>query len=545
MSTQRKLPRNTYPLIVISGIGALLLVMASVLVLVVTSDGYPGNLLGLIPNQEESTPEPTEPILDSEATATEIPELQDPTEVASAVPSATFIPATQTPTKVPCINQASYVADVTIPDGTVMAPGKSFEKIWRLRNSGTCTWSTGYAIVFAGGNRMSGPSAAGLPASVSPGQTVDLKVRMAAPTSAGNYRGYWMLRDTSGRQFGLGDGGEQPFWVWIVASEAGQTKTGAWKGEYFNNRELEGKPVLTRQDPVIDFDWGRDSPGSGVSKDDFSVRWTGKVEFEAAVYRFEAYVDDGVRLWVDGQLIIDEWEDGSARKVTGEIGLGKGGHDIRLEYYERSYDARVRLTWVKTKDPTFSDWKGEYFANSELKGTPAMVRNDQSVDFSWGSNSPGVGLPSDEFSVRWTRKIKFEQGTYRFSARADDGVRLYVGDLLVINEWHGSSGSTTYTADVVMSGSDTLVVHYYEDGGKAEIELSWQKIEAPTATPTSTVTSSPTPTATETETPTATATESATPTATATPTDTATATATATQTATATPTQTEDPGPVE
>ena len=444
-------------------------------------------------------------------------------EVATPTPTASPVPATMTPADPPCVDRATLVADVTIPDNTVLTPGQSFEKTWRLRNAGTCTWTTAYAIVFVSGHSMSGPSAAALQSNVSPGQTVDLKLRLAAPMSVGTYRGSWQLRNTVGKNFGLGEAADRSFWVQIITSQGGQTVSGTWRGEYFSNRNLDGTPALIRQDPVIDFDWRRDPPASGVSKDNFSVRWTGTITLDAATYRFKAYVDDGVRLWVDGQLLIDEWKDGSVRELTGVVGLAKGQHTIRMEYYDRNYDARARLTWEKVNNPSFSDWKGEYFANRDLKGSPALVRNDKAINFFWGSGSPGAGISSDDFSVRWSRSVSFESGTYTFSVRSDDGVRVWVDGQLIIDEWHGSAGTTTYTAERTLSGSKTIKVEYYEAGGKAEIVLGWQKT---VITPTST----PTPTATPTETPTPTATPTATPTPTQTPTE--------------TPTDVE-PGPIE
>ena len=113
-------------------------------------------------------------------------------------------------------NAASFVADVTIPDGTYIQPGASFTKIWRVRNVGTCAWSNQYSLVFVSGERMSALSPIFLPRYVSPGQTVDLPaVEMVAPTTGGTYRGYWMLQTGSGSKFGVGAGYANPFWVEI------------------------------------------------------------------------------------------------------------------------------------------------------------------------------------------------------------------------------------------------------------------------------------------------------------------------------------------
>jgi len=124
-------------------------------------------------------------------------------------------------------------------------------------------------------------------------------------------------------------------------------------------------------------------------------------------------------------------------------------------------------------------WRGEYFANKSLSGSPLMVRDDGTgfLPFDWGTGSPGssCGIPSDNFSVRWTRAVYFEAGTYRFSVTADDGVRFYVDGSLKLDKWFDQP-ATTHTVDVSLSaGSRTLRMEYYEGGGQAVAKLSWQK----------------------------------------------------------------------
>jgi hypothetical protein len=102
----------------------------------------------------------------------------------------------------PCYDSAAFVADVTVPDCSQLEPGTSFNKSWRLRNTGTCTWDTSYQLVFVGGSQLNAPSAVSLPQIVSPGYTVDVSVPMVAPNSAGTYRSQWQMRNPGGRNFG-------------------------------------------------------------------------------------------------------------------------------------------------------------------------------------------------------------------------------------------------------------------------------------------------------------------------------------------------------
>jgi hypothetical protein len=439
-----------------------------------------------------------------------------PAPEPSRVPSSTA-----TPSLTECSDKAKFVADVTIPDGSSVKAGSSFTKTWRMTNTGTCSWDTSYAIVFASGERMGGGSPNPLPGIVAPGSTVDLGLNLVAPSASGSYKGNWLIRNPAGALFGIGSQGDQPFWVQIVVGPTATPVPAPWKAEFFDNRNVKGSPDLTRQDPAIDFDWKDDAPASGMPKDDFSARWTGQFAFDMGAYRFEVLVDDGARLWVDDQLIIDEWADGGEREFTTVVGLAKGNHDVRLEYYDHTREARVRLKWEKVESPGYADWKAEFWPNRDLSGDSILVRNDTKIAFDWGSDAPAVGVPTDNFSVRWTRKLNFDEGTYRFNVKADDGVRVYVDGQCVINGWHDSGGDS-YHVDLNLSGKRKIVVEYYEHGGEALVEFSWERV-SPTPTKTPTLTNTPTateipPSPTLTPTPTSTPTETQSPTPTFTPT---------------------------
>ena len=98
-------------------------------------------------------------------------------------------------------DDADFVADVTIPDGTVLDPGESFTKTWRLKNAGTCSWTSSYAVIFSNGDAMSGPATQAMTGNVNPGQTVDISMNLKAPATPGDYTGYWKLRNAAGVTF--------------------------------------------------------------------------------------------------------------------------------------------------------------------------------------------------------------------------------------------------------------------------------------------------------------------------------------------------------
>ena len=123
-----------------------------------------------------------------------------------ALPTATF---TASPTPDTCY-QAKFIDDVTIPDGTKISPNANFTKTWRIQNSGTCTWNTGYAVVFDGGHTTGAPASTPLPTSVPPGGTTDVSVVITAPAVNGDYTWKFKLRSDTGRVFGFGTGFAYP-----------------------------------------------------------------------------------------------------------------------------------------------------------------------------------------------------------------------------------------------------------------------------------------------------------------------------------------------
>ncbi|MBN1536712.1 MAG: hypothetical protein JW908_08280 [Anaerolineales bacterium] len=166
------------------------------------------------------------------------------TEIAASTPSPTASEtlAPVTPTITPTLtltptvasgatgvspDKADFVSDVSVPDETQFAPGQSFTKTWRIKNSGTTTWTTDYALVYATGNQMGGAASIPLTSSIVPGSSVDLSVDLIAPMEQGRYVSYWMLRNTSGTNFGVGPNADQAIFVVInVVGSATLTPTG-------------------------------------------------------------------------------------------------------------------------------------------------------------------------------------------------------------------------------------------------------------------------------------------------------------------------------
>ncbi|MHA6532843.1 PA14 domain-containing protein [Paenibacillus sp. BAC0078] len=119
------------------------------------------------------------------------------------------------------------------------------------------------------------------------------------------------------------------------------------QAEYFNNMQLSGTPALVRNDAVLDFNWRLGSPDAAISNDFFSVRWSGKIKpLYSETYSFYTTTDDGVRVWVNGTLVIDSWTKQSGTERTGSISLQAGQlYELKVEYYENQGDAKARLMW--------------------------------------------------------------------------------------------------------------------------------------------------------------------------------------------------------
>ena len=167
----------------------------------------------------ELTKRATEEIMPTEtslptSTASIVPDTVTPTNTVPPIVLPTMIVPTVTPIPLPC-DRAQLIRDVSVQDNSPFIPGDKFVKTWRIKNVGSCTWTNQYSLVFVSGNAMDAKQVISLPESVKPNQTIDLSVTMKAPNRLGNYRGEWMLVNSSGTRFGIGRNGDSTFWVAI------------------------------------------------------------------------------------------------------------------------------------------------------------------------------------------------------------------------------------------------------------------------------------------------------------------------------------------
>jgi hypothetical protein len=262
-----------------------------------------------------------------------------------------------------------------------------------------------------------------------------------------------------------------------------------WKGEYFVNPNLQGNPVMRRDDggSFLSMNFGNGSPDSDCvsNTDNFSVRWTRTVNLTTNVHRFSVTADDGARLYVDGVQKLDFWN-GPPGTNTVDVLLNAGNHTITLEFRELGGTAQASLSWTTPciENVPADRWKGEYFNTTQLDqqgASPLMVRNDGDgfLNFDWGSGGPSSAcmLGVDNFSARWTRTVNLVAAPYRFTVtNIDDGVRLYIDGQLKINQWVLSAGTHTVDVNITAAGNHVIKLEFFEQGGLARANVSWEPL---------------------------------------------------------------------
>ncbi len=274
------------------------------------------------------------------------------------------------------------------------------------------------------------------------------------------------------------------------------------KGEYFSNSAAASAfpsfATTIQLDPSVNFNWGSGNPAEGISVDDFKVRWTGKIRpLSDDNYTFFTIAGDGVKLWINNTLVIDSWDDKTITTSSGIISLQKSiDYDIRLEYYSHTNDATCILQWsansiCKQNIPPFqlfapsvqctSNGNGlvaEYFSNTaptdNFPATATAKNTEPEVNFDWGQASP-AGISNDNFKARFSGYVQsLDAGNYTFYVTADDGVRLWVNNKLLIDKWI-DQGATEYMATISLEEctKNSIRLEYYENGGDAVCKLEW------------------------------------------------------------------------
>lgn len=271
---------------------------------------------------------------------------------------------------------------------------------------------------------------------------------------------------------------------WEAAADCSVTPEDKFCTEIFANRNLSGKAIDARYFDKIDSNWQHGQPTHGVWKDNFSTRSIGQFNFEGGYYNFNVNVNDGMRVWLDDKLIVDNWRwnwhwKGRENRV---VEVPKGQHTIRVETYERYGQADAKLTWSHVEgcdDTPENAFCMEVFDTKALDANgsklPKFMSKVDKVDENWGYDQPHELIWKDNFSARWKGKHEFEKGIYRFTTSTSDGARLYIDDKLVVDKWR-HQGETVHHALVEMdAGWHDVRMEYFEGSGLATANLEWSK----------------------------------------------------------------------
>ncbi len=251
--------------------------------------------------------------------------------------------------------------------------------------------------------------------------------------------------------------------------------------QYYDNQTMSGLPAMVRNDAAINFDWGNSSPDTSLPPDHFSVRWTKTQNFAPGTYRFTTTSDDGVRLKIDGTTHIDKWIDQSSKQYQTDVVLEGGEHTIVMEYYENGGGAVAKLSWEIVGDVPTTDIQAQYFGNPNLSGAPVLSKTESAINFDWGERSPDPLVPTDNFSARYKKTESFAGGEYRFVITADDGIRVFIDGVSLLDQWKDQSPTTYTVFSTIQAGTHTVVVEYYEKGGGAVAKTSWSRVSGPSS----------------------------------------------------------------
>ena len=251
----------------------------------------------------------------------------------------------------------------------------------------------------------------------------------------------------------------------------------------FREKIFDGRnqSTLLREKCVDEINYNWNNSGPENQKDTFSANFEGVFEFEPGLYEFNIKSDDGVRIKLNGQTLLDEYRNQRASfarrsNLAGEV-------RIEVDYFENFGGAMIEFDWVIVADEVTEITCAEnafigFYANSRdvLDEGFDLIRCDESIDFNWGSVSTAPEINIESFNAVWQTTRDLDYGTDQFTTTSDDGVRLYINDNLVIDEWKDNAPKTYNTDPINLSGDTEIRMEYYENRGGAVAELSWNKL---------------------------------------------------------------------
>jgi hypothetical protein len=272
------------------------------------------------------------------------------------------------------------------------------------------------------------------------------------------------------------------------------------RGEYYDNLDLTDLKTV-RIDSIMDFNWSV-FPPSGIKNDgSFSIRWQGEIQpVYSEEYAFHVTRDNGVRLWINNKLLIDQWNDKCSVTDSAKVILEAGKkYDIKLEYYNNTGLSYVKFEWssASTKKAVIpktclypssepipetpalpgngTGLKGQYYDNIDLTSLK-LTSVDPVINFNWGVGSPDSAVKEDgQFSIRWTGKVEpLYSEEYTFYITYDDGVKFWINNKLLVDKWtSGASGEKQVKINLEADKKYDIKIEYRNTYQWGRVKLEW------------------------------------------------------------------------
>ncbi|WP_062351684.1 PA14 domain-containing protein [Bacillus kwashiorkori] len=253
-------------------------------------------------------------------------------------------------------------------------------------------------------------------------------------------------------------------------------QNGSWYGMAFSNANLTGETAFLGEYNQIDFNWGWGSPASNIPGDYFSTLFQGKVTVKEGVYNLQVNSNDGAQVYVNGKLVLDEWDNDQGLKYFEKpIYLTAGTHTIMVKHKELVgvSELKFQLNELMADDR----WYGLAFPSRNLTGDPVLLGVDEKIEqlaMDWGAGSPATGIPVDNFSTIFQKYYYTGKGDYRLQVEANDGVQIYIDDQLVLDKWNNKSQGSWDQLISFTEGKHRVVVKNYEATGIANVKVTLQ-----------------------------------------------------------------------
>lgn len=271
----------------------------------------------------------------------------------------------------------------------------------------------------------------------------------------------------------------------------------SWLAYYYNNEDLEGKPldakIITRGDKTLYENFGYNSPTPKINADHFSARYVTAKHLPAGDYIIRGRADDGIRILVDGKTVLDRWTSSAYREDAVKVHIndinGSNIHWVEIQYFDRT---SIGMVWADVEpindQITTADWLGEVYPNDKMTGNPIIIGGKNAwepikgINFDWGYGSPSPLIPSNHFTARFHRKYQInEAGDYKIRLIADDGAKVYIDNKLVLDGWQYTVGERNKTISL-SAGNHDVTIDYREVGGVAKLSFDLLKSTGPTYT---------------------------------------------------------------